>query len=59
MLKMLKFDGFSVFAVFQFFKHLDSYFNKPGVLIKPNIRIIYEYCLDAARLQKSELLSHG
>ena len=57
MQKILKFDGFYVF--FQFFKHLDSYFNKPGFLIKPNITIIYEYCLDMARLQKFKLLSHG
>ena len=54
---MLNTDGF--YSFLQFFGILDSYFNKPGFLIKPNIRIIYEYCLDVARLQKSELLSHG
>ena len=60
MAKILKFDGFSVFMVsFSFLKHLDSYFDKMGFLKKPNIRIIYEYCLDVARLQKSKLLSHG
>ena len=59
MAKILKFDGFSVLWCFRFLEHLDSYFDKPGCLNKPNIRIIYEYCPDVARLQKSELLSHG
>ena len=39
---MLKIDGFMVFGI------LDSYFNyfnKPGFLVKLDIRIIYEYYL--------------
>ena len=39
MLRITK--DFTVFTVFMgFFAILDSYFNKPGFLIKPNIRII-------------------
>ena len=53
MAKILKFDGFHSFYGFcRFLKHLDSYFDKPEFLNKPNISTIYEYCLDVARLQK-------
>ena len=40
-------------TVFKVLEHLDNYFDKLGFLNKPNIRAIYEYCLDVARLQKT------
>ena len=56
---MLKIDVFYIFMDFGVLDSHFNYFNKPGFSVKLNIRIIYEYCLDVARLQKSELLSHG
>ena len=56
---MLKIDGFMVFMLFGILDIYFNYFNKPGFSVKLNIKIIYEYCLDVGRLQKSELLSHG
>ena len=56
---MLKLTVFQFFTVFDILDNYFNYFSKPGFSIKLDIRIIYEYCLDVARLQKSELPSHG
>ena len=46
---------FMVLMVFRFLEHLDSYFDKLWFLNKPNMRLDYEYCLDMARLQKTQV----
>ena len=50
---MAKYQSLMVFMVLRFLEHLDYYFDKPGFLNKPNVRAIYKYCLDVARLQKT------
>ena len=41
--------------VFKVLEHLGSYFDKPWFLNKPNKRPNYEYCLDVARLKKTQV----
>ena len=51
-----KCQSLMVFMVFTvFLEYLDSYFDKLWFLNKPNKRPNHEYCLDVARLQKTQV----